>query len=96
MPTTIVRCAKATVYVIYLSLNMLLCSLLFFPWAQPRETISGLTGRWLTEGKSWQIACASFLVKPIDKAHYSGHCVSTYIYEKAMRVGLYGTANPRT
>lgn len=94
MLTAIFKRAKMTVYVIYLSLNTLLCSLLFFPWAQPRETISGITGRWLIEGETWQIACASFLVKPIDWAHRPNHCVDTYLAEQAMQTALYRESEP--
>ena len=91
---TILQRAKTTIYVIYLTLNMLLCALLFFPWALPRETVSGLTGRWLTDGKKWQIACASFFVKPIDWAHEPGHCIDTYLREQAMRAVLYRESDP--
>ena len=94
MLTAILQRAKTTIYVIYLSLNTLLCALMFFPWAQPRETISGITGRWLTDGKKWQIACASFFVKPIDWAHETGHCVDTYLREQAMRAALYSKSAP--
>lgn len=91
MTTTIVRRLKKTVYVIYLPLNILLCSLLLFPWAQPRETISGITGRWLMDGNRWQIGAARIVAPVIDGWHEPGHCVETFRLEKAMRVALYGT-----
>lgn len=33
-------------FVLYVAANMLLCALLFSPWALPRETVSGLLGRY--------------------------------------------------
>ena len=30
----------------WVTASMVLCSILFFPWFLPRETVSGLAGRW--------------------------------------------------
>jgi len=81
---------RNVIYVIYLPINMLFCALVFAPWVQPRETVSGLTGRWLVDGSRWQIRTSRFFAAIIDRAHEPGHCVETFKLEKAMRVGLYG------
>ena len=86
----IVQRLKKIIYVIYLPVNMLFCALLFALWAQPRETVSGLMGRWLVDGSRWQLKCAVVIAPIIDGWHEPGHCAQTFILEKAMRVALYG------
>jgi len=87
---TLARVRKMA-YVIYLPINMLFCALVFAPWVQPRETVSGLMGRWLEYGNNWQMRFASIVAPTIDGWHELGHCVHTFKLEKAMRVALYGT-----
>ena len=40
------RSALCQVFTVYVATNMMVCALLFAPWALPRETVSGLLGRW--------------------------------------------------
>lgn len=49
-----------------ITLSMVLCSILFLPWAYPRETLSGLVGRWLI-GNRAQRAIARPLAWIIDR-----------------------------
>jgi len=86
----IIARTRKVIYVIYLPINMLFCALVFAPWAQPRETVSGLIGRWFEYGNNWQMRFARIVAPTIDGWHEPGHCVETYMTEKAMRVALYG------
>lgn len=45
-------------FVLYVALNMLLCAALFAPWALPRETVSGLLGRYAEAHVLARIAAA--------------------------------------
>lgn len=85
-----VQRAYKIIYVVYLPINMLFCALVFAPWIQPRETVSGLLGRWLVDGCRWQVRFARIVAPTIDGWHEPGHCVETFRLEKAMRVALYG------
>jgi hypothetical protein len=82
---------KLVIFPLYVALNMLVCAIVFFPWALSRESVSGLLGRWLVDGSCWQVNIAYILSAPIDRWHEKDHCRNTYAYEKAMRVALYGT-----
>lgn len=81
----------SALFVIYLGCNMLLCAVLFAPWALPRETISGLMGRWASteSGRRRKIGKAAAMV--IDIIHHwePDHCRLTYRLEKAAREKLY-------
>jgi len=66
------------------AIDMLGCSLFFLPWALPRETVSGLFGRWMIEGNAVQagiahVGCLALHV--FDR----GHCARAYLTEKRMR-----------
>ena len=75
----------------YVSLNMLLCAVLFAPWAMPRETISGLIGRWVAteSGSKQRIGLALRLA--VDRLYFwePNHCVETYKVEEEARRILY-------
>lgn len=74
-------------------MSMNLCAVLFFPWFYPRETTSGLLGRWLvTEtGRKHRFALA---VAPVIDALFHTpwgleSCEDTYRLEQAARESLY-------
>ncbi len=77
--------------VLYLVVNMTICALIFMPWAKPRETISGLLGRWsMTEGGlKWWFGWAASAV--VDWIYFwePDHCASVYVVENAARAVLY-------
>lgn len=82
---------KRVLFNIYVACNMLLCSVLFAPWALPRETISGLLGRWVTtvSGLRQKIGlCLGFLV---DRLYFwePNHVVETFKVEAKAREVLY-------
>ena len=74
-------------YLTYLGLNMLTCAVLFWPWALPRETISGLMGRKSMEG--WWLAKGAEAL--IDALHWwePDHCYVTFVLENEARRRLY-------
>lgn len=37
---------KRRLFYLWVTFSMSLCAALFWPWAYPRETVSGLMGRW--------------------------------------------------
>lgn len=80
-----VGCAPGRVFNVYVALNMLLCSILFFPWALPRETICGLMGRWLNEtGRKRDLAKA--LVPFLDRYFHSSDEPCSRIAEQEARI----------
>lgn len=66
----------ARVFVVYVNLNMLVCSLIFFPWARPRETISGLIGRWNSTETGWKRRFAKAARVIVDAIYFwePRHC----------------------
>lgn len=79
-------------FVLYIALNMALCVVLFFPWALPRETISGLCGRWAATGSHWQTKVAALLGGIAEVVYFweADHCADVYRCEEAARQVLYG------
>lgn len=76
-------------FVWYVVGNMLICSLLFFPWARPRETISGLIGRWSYEdGRRGRFA--RIAARVIDFMYFwePDHCRITAAQEAEARKAL--------
>lgn len=70
---------------------MMLCAILFAPFALPRETISGLLGRWeVTKhgAKHWVGRIGSAIV---DRIYFwePDHCVEVYLCEVEARAVLY-------
>jgi len=65
---------------------MTLCALLFFPWVEPRETLSGFMGRY----RQASLTCRCFAAL-IDILHWwePNHCYVTWRLEDAMRKSLY-------
>ena len=78
-------------FVVYVASNMMLCAVIFAPWARPRETISGLLGRWKVENtgpKKWFAVTVSWVV---DRIYFwePNHCVEVYLCEVDARKVLY-------
>jgi hypothetical protein len=91
MMNVLCRQALCQLFTVYVASNMLLCALLFAPWALPRETISGLLGRWeLCERglKHWFARAASAIV---DRIYFwePDHCTEVYLIEAEARMVLY-------
>lgn len=89
----LIRTIKGRLFCVYVCLNMLLCSLLFFPWVLPRETISGLVGRWwvLSEDGTAKALVADVLRVLIDALYFwePNHCVEVFRCEHEARKRLY-------
>lgn len=78
-------------FVVYVATNMMLCAMLFAPWALPRETISGLLGRWkcMHKGPKHYFAKAASWI--VDRIYFwePNHCVAVYKCELDARKVLY-------
>lgn len=78
-------------FMMYVAVNMMLCALIFAPWALPRETISGLLGRWKsrTHGKRRGFALVAAAV--VDAIYFwePNHCVEVFRCEHQARMVLY-------
>lgn len=86
----VVRWMLRRMFVIYIALNMLVCSIAFAPWALPRETVSGLLGRWQSERGAKRVV--SLIGSAIADAIYfwePDHCRETYLIEQRAREVLY-------
>lgn len=83
----VIRVVGRPVFNLYVAVNMLLCAVIFFPWAQPRETISGFLGRMTFKQHYWAWFCA----KLVDKLYFweEAHCGETAISENEARLALY-------
>jgi hypothetical protein len=84
------RWLLSRLFVLYVALNMLICSIVFFPWALPRETISGLIGRWLM-GTGWKRTFAYYACVAVDKLYFwePNHCAEVHCVEKRAHELLY-------
>ena len=85
------RRVLSQLFVVYVAVNMALCSVLFAPWALPRETISGLLGRWVTTESGWKRRFAIRSARMVDWLYSwePNHCVETYKIEQRAREILY-------
>jgi hypothetical protein len=81
-------------FVVYVAINMLACSVVFCFWAVPRETISGFMGRKvsLTAKGTWQHGLARIGEWIVNRIYFwePNHCVEVYKQEKQARAALYG------
>src|SRR5690606_2682249 len=86
----LIRAIGRQVFVLYLVVNMALCAVLFVPWALPRETISGLIGRWV-QGAGKKAAFARYAAKVIDRIYFwePNHCQVTAEQEAEARKALH-------
>jgi hypothetical protein len=76
------------VYLVYISINMLFCSILFGMWSLPRETISGFCGRMVTK---YEHPLLKIVCRIIDAIYFweDSHCFETHLQERASRAQLY-------
>jgi hypothetical protein len=66
------------------AIDMLACSVVFLPWSMPRETVSGLFGRWQNTGNLLQRIIGNVggvALHLFDR----DHCMKAYAKEFAMR-----------
>ena len=82
---------RCQAFVVYVATNMAVCAVIFAPWALPRETVSGLLGRWkcgkgkvkrpFAVGASWVV----------DRIYFwePNHCIEVYLCEAQARTVLY-------
>lgn len=84
------RHALCVLFVVYVATNMMVCALLFAPWALPRETVSGLLGRWKC-GKGWKRKFAVVASWIVDRIYFwePDHCVMVFRCEAQARTVLY-------
>jgi len=70
---------------------MSVCAILFVPWALPRETVSGLIGRWKCGHRGWKKTFAKYASMLIDRIYFwePNHCVEVYRCELDARKVLY-------
>lgn len=88
----IIRAVKFRLFCVYVCCNMLLCAILFCPWVLPRETISGLLGRWYVmedDNCRWRFACAGRWL--VDRLYFwePNHCIEVFKCERQARAFLY-------
>lgn len=78
-------------FVVYVASNMAVCAIVFAPWALPRETVSGLLGRWKTAGGPWQRRFAIVGSWVVDRIYFwePNHCVVVFRCERDARLVLY-------
>lgn len=76
------------------ALNMLVCAVVFAPWAEPRETVSGLVARWATREIGWKQTFGIVASAAVDALYFweRDHCYVRYLRETNARLDLY----PRT
>ena len=76
---------------VYVAGNMAVCAIAFMPWALPRETVSGLLGRWKCghRGPKKRFAEAASLVVDRIYCWEPNHCVEVYQCEAEARKVLY-------
>lgn len=87
---------KSQAFVLYVATNMALCAVLFAPWALPRETISGLLGRWKVEERRGKRKIGGILSCVVDTIYFwePDHCVEVYKCERRAREILYPCSGP--
>jgi len=87
----ILRQALCQMFVVYVAVNMAICALAFAPWALPRETISGLLGRWETTKTGWRHRFAVVATAVVDRIYFwePNHCVEVFLCEADARKVLY-------
>ena len=78
-------------FMVYVAANMAVCAVVFAPWALPRETISGLLGRWKSGHKGLRKSFAKRAAWVVDRIYFwePNHCVEVYRCELDARKVLY-------
>jgi hypothetical protein len=84
---------KRQAFTVYVAANMALCAILFAPWALPRETISGLLGRWRAS-VGWKFAAGTIGAAIVDRLYFwdADHCAAVAAAEAQARAVLYPPA----
>lgn len=87
----VTRQVLCQLFAIYVAVNMVLCALLFAPWVLPRETISGLLGRWELTETGWRLRFAIAASAVVDRLYFwePNHCNEVYWIEAKARAVLY-------
>lgn len=72
---------------IVVALNILICSIVFAPWVLPRETVSGILGRWAASERGWKRAFGRRGSLIVDWIYYwePDHCQLAYTLEREAR-----------
>lgn len=91
MGAAILRRTGRAAFCIYLVTNMAVCVVVFLPWAQPRETVSGLLGRWRDTETGWKRRFAIPACWIVDRIYFwePDHCRYVYQLEQEARGVLY-------
>jgi hypothetical protein len=78
-------------FVVYVAANMMVCAIVFAPWALPRETVSGLLGRWRCGHRGLRKSFADVASWVVDRIYFwePNHCVAVYRCEADARKVLY-------
>lgn len=76
---------------LYVASNMLVAAIVFLPWAMPRETISGVLGRWKLTEHGLRGHVGRFLSWFVDRLYWwdYNHCEEVYRVEQEAREVLY-------
>lgn len=87
---TLIR-LRCQAFMVYVAANMAVCAVVFAPWALPRETVSGLLGRWKLRGGRWKRGFAKPASWVVDRIYFwePDHCVAVYKCEAEARTVLY-------
>jgi len=92
-----VRRFKRQLFFLSVSISILICSILFFPWFRPRETVCGIMGRWETRERGWKRIFgrlgAAFFDATIHNDNEKCHVI--YEMEEAARGQLYIVSRER-
>ena len=78
-------------FVVYVATNMMVCALVFAPWALPRETVSGLLGRWKCGKGKIKRPFAVVAGWVVDRIYFwePNHCIAVFLCEEQARAVLY-------
>ena len=82
---------KSCAFTIYVAANMSVCAIVFIPWAKPRETVSGLLGRWRETEMGWKARFAEVACPIVDRLYWwdKNHCAEVFRLEHEAREVLY-------
>jgi hypothetical protein len=82
---------RCQVFVVYVAMNMAVCAVIFAPWALPRETVSGLLGRWKCGKGGWKRNFAEVASWIVDRIYFwePNHSIEVYLCEAQARQVLY-------
>lgn len=82
---------KERFFRVFVALNQLTCSIVFFPVCRTRETICGLVGRYADTDRTWRGGVARRIAPHLEERfHKAETCVDVYRKEEKAREILYG------